>query len=38
MPLTRDPDYVMFEYFCREGNRDVPLLLRGARLEESAGR
>ncbi len=38
MPLTRDPDYVMFEYACHEGNRDVPLLLRGARLEESAGR
>ena len=38
MPLTRDPDYVMFEYACHEGNRDVPLLLRGARLEESSGR
>ena len=38
MPLTRDPDYVMFEYACHEGNRDVPLLLRGARLEESASR
>ena len=31
MPLTRDPDYVMFEYACHEGNRDVPLLLRGHR-------
>ena len=38
MPLTRDPDYVMFEYACHEGNRDVPLLLRGARLEESSTR
>ncbi len=38
MPLTRDPDYVMFEYACHEGNRDVPLLLRGARLEESSSR
>ena len=38
MPLTRDPDYVMFEYACHEGNRDVPLLLRGARLEESSRR
>ena len=32
MPLTRDPDYVMFEYACHEGNRDVPLLMRGARV------
>ena len=38
MPLTRDPDHVMFEYACHEGNRDVPLLLRGARLEESSSR
>ncbi len=38
MPLTRDPDYVMFEYACHEGNRDVELLLRGSRLEESSGR
>ena len=38
MPLTRDPGYVMFEYACHEGNRDVPLLLRGARLEESSPR
>ena len=37
MPLTRDPDYVMFEYACHEGNRDVALLLRGARLDEPAG-
>jgi hypothetical protein len=36
MPLTRDPDYVMFEYACHEGNRDVPLLLRGARSAEGA--
>ena len=32
MPLTRDPDYVMFEYACHEVNRDVPLLMRGARV------
>ncbi len=32
MPLTRDPGYVMFEYACHEGNRDVPLLMRGARV------
>ncbi len=38
MPLTLDPDYVMFEYACHEGNRDVELLLRGARLAESSGR
>ena len=29
----------MFEYACHdEGNRDVPLVLRGARLEESSSR
>ena len=34
MPLTKDPDYVMFEYACHEGNRDVPLLLEGRLREE----
>ena len=35
MPLTRNLDYVMFEYACHEGNRDVPLLLEGRVAEES---
>ena len=38
MPLTRDPDYVMFEYACHEGNRDVALFLRGARAPGSSSR
>ena len=38
MPLTRDPDYVMVEYACHEGNRDGQILLSGARLEESLRR
>ena len=38
MPLTKDPDYVMFEYACHEGNRDVPLLLEGRLREEQATR
>ena len=37
MPLTRDPDYVMYEYACHEGNRALPLLLRGARIQPSSG-
>ena len=38
MPLTRDPDYVMYEYACHEGNRALPLMLRGARVEEATAR
>ncbi len=38
MPLTRDPDYVMYEYACHEGNRALPLMLRGARVEEASRR
>ena len=37
MPLTRNPDYVMYEYACHEGNRALPLLLRGARVQPSSG-
>jgi hypothetical protein len=37
MPLTKDPDYVMFEYACHEGNRDVPLLLEGRLREDRSG-
>ena len=38
MPLTRDPDYVMYEYACHEGNRALPLMLRGARVDEASRR
>jgi hypothetical protein len=42
MPLTRDPNYQIFEYACHEGNRAVENVLSGARAlektsEESAG-
>ena len=36
MPLTRDPDYVMYEYACHEGNKAVELILGGARALENA--
>ena len=35
---TRDPDYVMYEYACHEGNRALPLMLRGARVDEASRR
>ncbi len=38
MPLTRAPDYTMFEYACHEGNRDVALLLGGARAAATSSR
>ena len=38
MPLTRNPDYRMYEYACHEGNMAVELALRGARAEEEAAR
>jgi len=31
MPLTSDPDYMMFEYACHEGNYAVPNILRAGR-------
>ena len=34
MPLTRDPDYRIFEYACHEGNRAVTNVLAGARAQE----
>ena len=36
MPLTRDPEYVMYEYACHEGNKAVELILGGARALEAA--
>ncbi len=37
MPLTRNPDYVLYEYACHEGNMAVELVLGGARaLEKQA--
>ena len=37
MPLTNDPEYVMYEYACHEGNKAVELILGGARAMERAG-
>ena len=34
MPLTRDPDYQIFEYACHEGNRAVTNVLAGGRAQE----
>ncbi len=34
MPLTRDDDYVMYEYACHEGNHAVPNILRGGRVAD----
>ncbi|MDE0104152.1 MAG: hypothetical protein OXN89_17395 [Bryobacterales bacterium] len=38
MPLTADPEYVLYEYACHEGNMAVELILGGARAEASAAR
>ena len=38
MPLTADPEYVLYEYACHEGNMAVELILGGARAEDSAAR
>ncbi len=37
MPLTHNPEYVMYEYACHEGNMAVELILGGARAVEKAG-
>lgn len=34
-PLSRDPEYRIFEYACHEGNRAVENILRGARAQEA---
>jgi hypothetical protein len=36
IPLTRDPEYVMFEYACHEGNHAVPNILSGGRAADRA--
>jgi hypothetical protein len=33
-PLTRDPEYRIFEYACHEGNQAVANILKGARYQE----
>ena len=39
LPLARDPDYILYEYACHEGNRAVTGILGGARYtERNAGR
>ena len=38
IPLTRDPQYVIYEYACQEGNEAVGNILRGARAKEQAAR
>lgn len=35
MPLTRDAQYVVYEYACQEGNQAVENILRGARAKEA---
>ena len=36
MPLTADPEYVLYEYACHEGNMAVELILGGARAQEAS--
>ena len=35
MPLTRDDEYVMYEYACHEGNYAIPNILSAGRAKES---
>jgi hypothetical protein len=37
MPLTRDADYVVYEYACQEGNQAVENILRGGRAKDAEG-
>jgi hypothetical protein len=37
LPLTRQPDYGMYEYACHEGNYGMRHILSGARSDEEAG-
>jgi hypothetical protein len=34
MPLTRDPEYRIYEYACHEGNQAMVTILRGANADE----
>lgn len=36
-PLTLQPDYIMAEYACHEGNRGLEFALRGSRADEARG-
>ncbi len=36
MPLSRDPDYQIFEYACHEGNYALPNILKGGRARDMA--
>ena len=36
IPLTRDPEYRIFEYACQEGNHAVENVLSGGRTAEKA--
>jgi hypothetical protein len=38
IPLTRDAEYVVYEYACQEGNQAVENILRGARMKDQATR
>ena len=35
MPLTAEPDYVIYEYACHEGNYAIPNILAGARMADA---
>jgi hypothetical protein len=34
LPLNRDPNYVIFEYSCHEGNLALPNALRAGRVRD----
>jgi hypothetical protein len=36
IPLTRDAEYVVYEYACQEGNQAVENILRGGRAKDAA--
>jgi len=38
IPLTRDAEYVVYEYACQEGNAAVENILRGGRAKDQAAR
>jgi hypothetical protein len=37
IPLTRDANYVVYEYACQEGNQAVENILRGGRAKDAEG-
>ncbi len=37
IPLTRDPEYEIYEYACQEGNQAVANVLSGGRARDAAG-